>query len=147
MSRQIIVCDDELHIVRVISLKFTRAGFEVKGVADAESCWQLLSRNPCPALLIVDYLMPPGPNGPDLVRRIRNDSRLANLPVIMLTAKGFEIADQHELLVNLKITEIVAKPFSPRELLVTVCRILGHATVPKTTLYGSECDLPAISNE
>ena len=60
MTQEIIVCDDEPHIVRAISLKFTRAGFDVKGTSDAESCWRLLHRHQPPALLIVDETMSSG---------------------------------------------------------------------------------------
>ena len=66
MSHRIIVCDDEPHIVRAISLKFTRAGFEVYGAPDAEVGLELMHRAP-PAMLITDYTMP-GMNGAELVR-------------------------------------------------------------------------------
>ena len=72
MSHRIIVCDDEPHIVRAISLKFTRAGFDVHGAPDAETAWELLRREPS-AMLITDYTMP-GMNGADLVRRVRADA-------------------------------------------------------------------------
>ena len=87
MALQIIVCDDEPHIVRAISLKLTRAGFDVKGVADTESCWKLLHRNACPAMLIVDNSQPASDDSLELVRRIRNDrllSRVANHNPIIL---------------------------------------------------------------
>ena len=86
MTHRIIVCDDEPHIVRAISLKFTRAGFEVHGAPDAETGLELLRRVP-PALLITDYTMP-GMNGAELVRCVRADATLAHLPVIMLTARS-----------------------------------------------------------
>ena len=133
MSARIIVCDDEPHIVRAISLKFARAGFEVQAAADAEACWELLRRHP-PALLITDYTMP-GQNGAQLVRRIRADEVLADLPVILLTARGFELVEQTGELDGLNLAAMVTKPFSPRELVVKVYEILGYEAEPSTAAF------------
>ena len=129
MAQQVIVCDDEPHIVRAISLKLTRAGFDVKGTANVESGWQLLNRSHDPALLIVDDSMPPGPTGIELVRRVRNHSQFVSLPVIILTAQGVNRDDEEELLDVLNVSQIIKKPFSPRELLETINRILDPAKV------------------
>ena len=133
MSARIIVCDDEPHIVRAISLKFSRVGFDVHGAADAEACWELLRRHP-PALLITDFTMP-GMNGAQLVRRIRETPALADLPVIMLTARGFELAEQSIELNRLGLAAIVNKPFSPRELVVKVYEVLGYDAEPATAAF------------
>lgn len=133
MPQTIIVCDDEPHIVRAISLKFARAGFEVHGAADAEACWELLHKHP-PALLITDYTMP-GLTGAELVRKIRHHETLSDLPVIMLTARGFELAEQCEELEGLQLSAMVTKPFSPRELVVKVYEILGYEAEPSTSAY------------
>jgi DNA-binding response OmpR family regulator len=133
MSPRIIVCDDEPHIVRAISLKFARAGFDVLAAADAEACWELLRKHP-PALLITDYTMP-GLSGAQLVRRIRGDEKLADLPVIMLTARGFELGEQSDELEGLDLSAMVTKPFSPRELVVKVYEILGYEAEPSTAAY------------
>lgn len=133
MSHPIIVCDDEPHIVRAISLKFARAGFDVHGAADAEACWELLKKI-SPAALITDYTMP-GLNGAQLVQRIRATERLADLPVIMLTARGFELADQLGEIEGLNLSAIVTKPFSPRELVGKVYEILGYEAEPSTATY------------
>lgn len=133
MTLRIQVCDDEPHIVRAISLKFARAGFDVQGASDAESCWELLQRHR-PALLITDYTMP-GMNGADLVRRIRQDGVLADLPVIMLTARGFELMEQSDEVAQLNLSAMVVKPFSPRELVMKVYEILGFEAEPSTSAY------------
>ena len=133
MSPRIIVCDDEPHILRAVSLKFSRAGFDVQGVPDAEACWELLQKHP-PALLITDYTMP-GENGAQLVARIRAHETLADLPVILLTARGLELGEQAAELEALNLCAIVAKPFSPRELVVKVYEILGYDAEPSTSAY------------
>lgn len=133
MSARIIVCDDEPHIVRAISLKFARAGFDVHGAGDAEACLELLRRHP-PALLITDFTMP-GMNGAQLVRRLRETAEFAELPVIMLTARGFELAEQSIELESLDLAAIVNKPFSPRELVVKVYEVLGYEAEPATAAF------------
>ena len=133
MSLKILVCDDEPHIVRAISLKFSRAGFDVQTASDAESCWDLLQRQ-TPALLITDYTMP-GMNGADLVRKIRQDPSLADLPVIMLTARGFELMAESEEVSRLNLAAMLVKPFSPRELVLKVHEILELDAEPSTSAY------------
>ena len=143
MSHRIIVCDDEPHIVRAISLKFTRAGFEVHGAPDAESGLELLHRAP-PALLITDYTMP-GMNGAEFVRCVRADATLADLPVIMLTARGIELEEDSDIAAELGLAAVFLKPFSPRELVIKVCEILGYGPAPRVSRYGSETELPTRS--
>ena len=140
MPHRIIVCDDEPHIVRAISLKFTRAGFEVHGAPDAETGLELLHRAP-PAFLITDYTMP-GMNGAELVRRVRADPTLADLPVIMLTARGFDLEEDSSIEAELGLAAVVMKPFSPRELVIKVCEILGYGPAPRVSRFGSETELP-----
>ena len=143
MPHRIIVVDDEPHIVRAISLKFTRAGFEVHGAPDAEAGLELLHRVPA-SLLITDFTMP-GMNGAELVRRVRADAKLADLPVIMLTARGFELEEDTNIEVELGLAAVVMKPFSPRELVVKVCELLGYGPTPRLSRFGSETELPAFS--
>ena len=87
-----------------------------------------------PALLITDYTMP-GMNGAQLVRRIRSEEGLSEIPVIMLTARGFELAEETGELEHLNLAAMVSKPFSPRELVVMVSEILGYETEPSTAAF------------
>ena len=121
MVPQVLVCDDEVHILRAISLKFMRADLEVKGTTDIESCWRWLQHHETPTVLIVDESVPSEDATADLLGRVRSESRLANLPVILLASKP-----PCENLQDFEFTRIVMKPFSPRELLATVQEILGR---------------------
>lgn len=145
MTRRIVVCDDEPHIVRAISLKFSRAGFEVHSAFDTVSGWNLI-RRVSPELLITDYTMP-GDTGADLVRRIRKDEAFADLPVIMLTARGFELADDASFMEELKLSAIAVKPFSPRELVSMVCDILGCDLPVKPNRSESEFEIPVLMGD
>lgn len=113
MPARILVCDDEPHITRIIEYRLRRAGYDVEAARDGQAGWEALQRNP-PALLITDCQMP-RMNGLELCRTIRSDDRFEKLPVILLTAKGYELSSQM-LHRELHVAAVMSKPFSPREL-------------------------------
>lgn len=113
MPPRILVCDDEPHITRIIEYRLRRAGYEVEAARDGQAGWEALQRTP-PALLITDCQMP-RMNGLELCRTIRADDRFEKLPIILLTAKGYELSSQM-LHGELHVAAVMSKPFSPREL-------------------------------
>jgi CheY-like chemotaxis protein len=76
-------------------------------------------------VLVTDVQMP-RVDGFELSRRIRGDAATKNLPILMLTAKGFEL-EQQEMMEKWGIVDIVPKPFSPRDLVRLIDRIVGSA--------------------
>jgi DNA-binding response OmpR family regulator len=125
MDRQVVVCDGEPHVIRAISLRFTRADFDVKAATDADSCWRLLEAHPLVELLIISDSLPTTADTIELVRRIRGDAQRSRLPIVLLTSKSIDDAKNVEELTCLKFARILPKPFSPRELLATACELLG----------------------
>lgn len=122
MGTRIVVCDDEAHIVRAVSMKLSNAGFDVETASDGQAAWEAIQRE-TPALLVTDYQMP-RLDGLSLCQRLREQTTTHDLPVILLTAKAFEM-DHDKMKNDLGIAEIVFKPFSPRELLKMVNNILN----------------------
>ncbi len=122
MSSRIVVADDESHITRAINMKLSKAGFDIETASDGQVAWEAIERE-MPALLITDYQMP-RLDGLELCRRVRADEATKDLPIVLLTAKGFEL-DEGEMKAEYGITKIVVKPFSPRELLKIVHETLG----------------------
>ncbi|MGD0899136.1 MAG: response regulator [Thermoguttaceae bacterium] len=121
MSKSILLCDDEVYIVRAAEIKFRHAGYDVRTAGDGEEAWAAI-RAARPDVVVTDCQMP-RLDGLGLVRRIREDPATADLPVLMLTGKGFEL-DREELAARWNVLEVVAKPFSPRDLLARVEAIL-----------------------
>ena len=124
----ILICDDEPHITRAVEIKLKRAGHEVEPHCDGRAAWDaLLDRIadgvPMPDLLITDCQMP-RMTGLQLAAAIQAEPRMAGLPVIMLTAKGFELSAD-ELSEKLGIAKLVGKPFSPRDLSGLVDELLS----------------------
>ena len=90
MPKQILLCDDEIHILRTAEIKLCRAGHEVRCANDGQEAWEAIQQE-CPDLLITDCQMP-RMDGFELVEKVRADERSRHLPILMLTAKGFELA-------------------------------------------------------
>lgn len=108
----ILVVDDEAHIVRVVAFKLRSAGFEVIEAFDGEEAWDRLHETHVD-LVLTDRQMPIL-DGIELARRIASDPRTIDLPVIMLTARGFKLTPSE--LTDAGIVEMIDKPFSPRGL-------------------------------
>ena len=123
MSRRVLLCDDELHILKAAEFKFKRAGYDVVTAGDGEQGWELICQQ-VPDLLITDCQMP-RMNGLQLAERVKNDPRTSRLPVIMLSAKGFELSND-DLRDRFGILALIAKPFSPRDLFERVEAILNE---------------------
>jgi len=129
MTQRIVVCDDEPHITRAVSMKLTRAGFDVKTAANGQAAWEIIQEQ-TPSLLVTDFQMP-RMGGFELIRRLRSQPATSDMPVILLTAKGFEL-DEQELKDELWISHLVMKPFSPRELLAIVQELVVSAEPART---------------
>lgn len=126
MAKRILLCDDEFHIVRAAEIKFQRRGFDVRTASDGEEAWEILQEW-LPDVLVTDCQMP-RLDGLGLVERLRQHESTAHLPVLMLSAKCFE-KQYRDTAEALGILGVMAKPFSPRELLIRVEQIveLAHA--------------------
>jgi len=112
----VMLVEDEPEIREMLSFALTRAGFTTVGAASAEEALQLLD-GPLPGVLIIDWMLP-GASGIELARRLRRDELFAELPLIMLTARGEE-ADKLKGFES-GIDDYVTKPFSPKELIARI---------------------------
>ncbi|MBC02324.1 MAG: response regulator [Phycisphaerae bacterium] len=117
----ILVVDDEAHIVRVVAFKLRSAGFEVIEAFDGEEAWDRLEESRVD-LVLTDRQMPIL-DGIELARRIASNPRTTNLPVIMLTARGFRLTPSE--LSDAGIVEMIDKPFSPRGLVERIEEVLA----------------------
>ena len=122
MTAKILLCDDEIHILRAAEFKLTRAGFEVRCVTDGQQALEAIEQER-PDILITDFQMP-RLNGLELIERVRGNPQTSDLTVIVLTAKGFEVSPQ-EMAERWGVAAVLGKPFSPRELLRLVESAVG----------------------
>lgn len=117
MNHLIYICDDDSHIVRAISMKLRKAGFDVECFPDGFACWEK-AQEQAPHMIITDLQMP-RMNGLELCEKIRQLETTRLIPITLLTGKGFEF-DHDEYMQTLKITNVMVKPFSPKKLLTQV---------------------------
>jgi two-component system, OmpR family, alkaline phosphatase synthesis response regulator PhoP len=123
MAFKIVVADDESHICHVVSMKLLNAGYEVLTAVDGEEALELcLSEHP--DLLITDFQMPVL-TGVEVANQAHSHEELKSLPVLMLTARGFDIESQE--MNEAGIADVLSKPFSPREVLNKVQMLLQGA--------------------
>ncbi|MGA9108878.1 MAG: response regulator [Smithella sp.] len=128
---KILIVDDEQDIVELISYNLEKEGFSIIKAYDGVSVFNVITMKK-PDLLILD-LMLPGMNGLDICKKIRANPATADLPIIMLTAKG----DELDKIIGLEIgaDDYITKPFSVKELVARVRTILRRSQdMPKTAL-------------
>lgn len=123
---KILVCDDEPHILHVVSAKLRNNGFDVLTAADGAEGYEL-ARAEQPHLVFTDYQMPLL-SGLELCAKLRGDARTAHIPAVMLTARGFSLSEAD--LSHTNIRKVLVKPFSPREVLATARQILDVSDAP-----------------
>ena len=119
---KVLVVDDEIHIVHVVAIKLRNNGYEVITAANGAEAFELVCEEK-PDIIVTDFQMPVM-TGLELVEKLRQNETTKDIPVIMLTARGFAIEDEQKQ--DLQISEFVSKPFSPKELLRSIQDILYH---------------------
>lgn len=119
-AQTILVIDDDDNVREVLQRYLTRAGYQVEQAADGATGLQLALRHPV-QLIILDLMMP-GMDGLDVCTAVR---RAGTTPVIMLTALGSE--SDRVVGLELGADDYVVKPFSPREVVLRVQRVLERA--------------------
>ncbi|PTT85596.1 hybrid sensor histidine kinase/response regulator, partial [Pelomonas sp. HMWF004] len=110
----VLVVDDSLTVRRVTQRLLERVGFRVVLAKDGLDAMEKLSADELPSVVLSDIEMP-RMDGFDLVRNMRADSRLAGLPVIMITSR---IAQKHrDYAAQLGVDHYLGKPFDEEQVL------------------------------
>jgi two-component system alkaline phosphatase synthesis response regulator PhoP len=126
-ERKVLVADDEIHIVHVVTIKLRNNGYEVISAENGTDAFALACKEK-PDIIVTDFQMP-GMTGVELVRKLRQNETTKDIPVIMLTARGFAVEDKEKE--ELEISELLSKPFSPKELLRSIDDILYQRAVTR----------------
>ena len=122
--RHVLVADDEPHIGRIIKMKLEQGPFEVTLVYDGEEAIEALRAGGPVDLVLLDLMMPRR-SGLDVLRFVRGEERLRDLPCIILTAAGQE--HQYRRALELGATDFITKPFSPKKLYQRAAELVGVA--------------------
>lgn len=120
MPHKILVIEDDPDIFQLLQYHLEQEGYKVSVAQDGEQGLKK-AQNESPDLILLD-LMLPKMSGLDVCRILKGDKETQSLPIIMLTAKSEEV----DRIVGFELgaEDYVAKPFSPREVLLRVKAIL-----------------------
>lgn len=119
---KILVVDDEQDAVDLVGFNLKQAGFQVVTAPDGAEALDKVHKHQ-PDLIVLDVMMPEL-DGLEVCKLLRRDSATAGIPILMLTAKATEV--DRILGLELGADDYVTKPFSPRELVLRVRKLLAR---------------------
>ena len=121
----ILIVEDEVNILRILSNYFKRAGYEVYEATDGQKALDIFA-NAKLDLIILDIMLPKI-DGFEVAKRIRSTS---NIPIIIMTALG----EESDMIkgYNLKIDDYIVKPLKPKILVMKVNNLLERIKQPET---------------
>lgn len=116
MGKKILIVDDEIHILELLKLNLEIYGYEVFTTDTGKGVMSLIEKIK-PDIILLD-LMLPEVNGIDICKRIRNNSSLNEIRILIISAKSEEI----DKIVCLEIgaDDYITKPFSLREIIARI---------------------------
>ncbi len=117
---KILVVDDEPEAVELLEFNLRQAGYDVVAAKDGAEALKK-ARAVLPGLIVLD-LMLPEVDGLEVCKMLRRDPATTSIPIMMVTAKAAEI--DRILGLELGADDYLTKPFSPRELVLRVKKIL-----------------------
>jgi len=122
-KKKILTVDDDFNITRLLKFKLNKEGFDVFEAHNGEEALKTATSLK-PDLILLDIMMPKM-TGWEVNKKLREDSKLKNIPVIMVTA----VSQLNEQLKSLKaegVRDYITKPFNFSELINTVNRVLSQ---------------------
>lgn len=117
---RIALVEDEADIADVLRFNLQREGFEVETYGRGDTALAAIQKRP-PELVVLD-LMLPGVDGLEISRMLKRNESTADLPIVMLTARG----EETDRIVGLELgaDDYIVKPFNPREVVLRVKAVL-----------------------
>ncbi len=117
----VLVIDDSATITKVVQLVLTKAGYRVNIAGDGEA-GLVAVRSQRPDLILLDFVMP-RMNGYQFCRELTADSKLRDIPVILMSAKGDQVGERFVKVMG--IVDYITKPFSPEAITAVVQHTIG----------------------
>jgi DNA-binding response OmpR family regulator len=125
-KKRILCIEDEAEMIELMRLVLEREGFEVIGAMGGEQGLKVVKQEK-PDLILLDLMMP-GMDGWEVYRQMRADKELADIPVVIVTAKAQSIDKVLGLQVA-KVADYITKPFGPKDLLGSVQKVFSRQEV------------------
>ncbi|WP_121634220.1 response regulator transcription factor [Tropicibacter alexandrii] len=121
MAGQVLLIEDEPNIIEAIKFILSRAGWDVATHSNGVDAAEVV-RARAPDILILDVMLP-GRSGYDILRELRDDPGFADLPVLMLTARGQ--SKDREMAERAGASRFMTKPFANADVLDAVRALTG----------------------
>lgn len=146
MSKHIAIVEDHKEIRELVAQNLFKFNFIVHKFSFGSEFLRYLEQKLYPDLIILDIMLPDW-DGFELLKYLKNDPKLKEIPVIMLTARTEE-ADK-VLGLEMGADDYITKPFSPRELVARVKSVLRRyeKTTSEIITYGDELVIDLESNQ
>jgi len=142
-SKRLLLVEDDRALAELVTFHFERAGYAVTRTGDGEEAL-ILAEEVRPDLILLDWMIE-GISGIEVCRRLRRRAATANVPIIMLTARGEE--DDRIRGLDTGADDYLTKPFSPKELVARAAAVLRRvrpALAAETLSYSNlDMDLAA----
>ena len=129
MRETILVVDDEADVLDLVRYHLNRAGFDVD-VASSGTAALLAARQCRPDAIVLDIMLPQM-SGTEVFRKLKLEIDTAQIPVLMLTAKG--LLSERIAGLELGVDDYITKPFSPRELVLRIQNLLRRIRETRTS--------------
>ncbi|WP_298970951.1 response regulator [uncultured Roseobacter sp.] len=120
MGKHVLLVEDELNIIEAIRFLLSREGWDVDTHSNGTDAAEVI-RDRKPDLVVLDVMLP-GKSGFDILEELRGDAQTADLPVLMLTARGQ--SRDREMAEKAGVSRFMTKPFSNTEVLTAVRDLL-----------------------
>lgn len=141
MPPTVLIVDDEAHMLRVTELSLRRGNLDLLIGHNGRQALEI-ARRVHPDLIVMDVLMPEM-DGLTALREMKQDPTTADIPVIMLTARGHQVTRQDAE--NSGASLFLTKPFSPTRLLQEVQRRILSPTPPISATERAWSDAPPLA--
>jgi len=124
MGKHVVLVEDETNIAEAIRFLLGREGWRVETLANGATAVEVI-RNASPDLVMLDVMLP-GKSGFEILKELRADAALADLPILMLTARG-QTRDR-EIALEAVVSRFMTKPFSNADMLAAVRDLTAAGT-------------------
>lgn len=144
MNPSVLVVEDDVALCELLTWNLSAEGYDVRSTGDGEEALVMV-REQMPDAIILDWMIEHVP-GIEVCRRLRKDKETAQVPILMLTARG----EEEDRIRGLKTgaDDYVTKPFSPRELLARIEALMRRArpSLAGDVLVFADIELDATSH-
>lgn len=121
-ARRILVADDDPAILRLVATILEKEDFDVVTARDGREAYKILQADPHFTAAVLDVVMP-HISGPELVRQMKTEQRLMNIPVMMMTAEQDPKLSKDSFAAGAVV--FLPKPFTTAQLQIMLQMLLG----------------------